>query len=381
MSKCGLVIGCPGQDSIHLIKLLLDKNYSVVGVKRRTSTNNTARLEQFFNNSRFQLVEGDITDLFSMSSIIKDCLTTHDELEIYILAAQSHVGTSFKQPKYTMDVNYGGVLNVLEASRPWKNSIKIYFAATSEMFGDNYSTSYDELVSVKLVTFAESNKVTPNCEGIKKLSEILSNNVGGTYNLEWGPPIKTESQKYQDENTPFSPMSPYAVSKVAAFNLCNNYRKAYNMFICSGILFNHEGEYRGEEFLTQKVCKYVAEVKTGKRKDKLKLGNLFSYRDFGYAGDYVKAMWLMLQQNKPDDYVIATGETWQIEDFVDKAFKYVRLDWKEYVEIDQSLIRPSEVDYLKGNASKAKKILNWEPTVKLDELISIMIEAQLEKLR
>ncbi len=356
MNKAALVSGFPGQDSKHLIPLLLNKGYFVKALKRRTSGNNVPDLE-WVRHKNFQYIEGDVTDFFSVNSCIKDLMLTFDSLEIYNLAAQSHVHTSFAQPKYTFDVNFNGVLNLLESIRPYKDQIKFYQASTSEMFGDNYSEN--KTLSHYLEIKAETGD-SINCNGSETVEVI---------------------QRYQNENTPFSPMSPYAVAKVAAHHLVNNYRKAYGLHASCGILFNHEGEYRGEMFLTQKVCKYVAELKYAKKNRKLKLGNLDSYRDFGYAADYVEAMWLMLQEEKPDDYVIATGNTYQIRDFVKKAFAYIGEDWQKWVEIDESLKRPSEVDFLKGDASKAKKVLGWESKVGIDELIKIMIDYQYARIQ
>jgi len=347
--KVALITGVNGQDGSYLAELLLLKGYKVLGMKRRTSSDNLWRLKGVINNPDFQLVEGDVTDYFSVDKTIYKAYSLlgggsyhHDNapvLEIYNLAAQSHVHTSFEQPGYTFDVNYKGVLNILEASRLFPNIVRIYQASTSEMFGDNYTTLYTD-----------------------HLEPVIN--------------------KYQDERTSFSPMSPYAVAKTAAHYLVNNYRKAYGIHASCGILFNHEGPRRGDEFLTQKVCKYVAKLHNGGKNKigKLKLGNLDSYRDFGFAGDYVQAMWLMLQQDKPDDYVIATGETTKIEDFVRKAFEYIGEDYMKWVDIDDSLKRPSEVDYLKGDASKANLVLGWHRTVNLDTLIRMMITSAYERL-
>lgn len=361
-----LITGVNGQDGSYLAELLLSKGYTVFGMKRRSSNSNVSRLKGIINNPNFILEEGDVSDYFSVDRLMhKTYMCLADKVgnglypkekapyfEVYNLAAQSHVHTSFAQPGYTFDVNFKGVLNILEASRLYSNNCRIYQASTSEMFGDKYSTGFNNYRNIPAFDF--------NYSFISLTDEI-------------------QLLKYQDENTPFSPMSPYAVAKVAAHQLVNNYRKAYGIHASCGILFNHEGPRRGEEFLTQKVCKYVAELthsifRGDMKTPKLKLGNLDSYRDFGFAGDYVEAMWLMLQQDKPDDYVIATGVTTKIEDFVKKAFDYIGEDYKNWVEIDQSLKRPSEVDFLKGDATKAKEKLGWEPKVNVDQLIKMMID-------
>jgi GDPmannose 4,6-dehydratase len=349
MSKLALITGVNGQDGSYLAELLLKLEYKVVGLKRRHSSNNLWRLKDVLGNPNFTLVEGDVSDSHSMHNIVTKLVENHcGELEIYNLAAQSHVHTSFEQPAYTFAANFNGVLNILEAMLPYKDYIRFYQASTSEMFGDNKTTRW----------------------------------------TDYNEPV---IHNYQDENTPFSPMSPYAVAKLAAHNLVNNYRKAYGLHASCGILFNHEGPRRGEEFLTQKVCNYVARLKkhmeiphpiipNRPEFPKLKLGNLYSYRDFGFAGDYVKAMWLMLQQETPDDYVIATGETTQIHDYVIKAFKYIGENWEMWVDIDKSLIRPSEVDYLLGDASKARLKLGWAPSVDLDGLIKMTVDDAYAKL-
>lgn len=362
-----LITGVNGQDGSYLAELLLLKGYTVFGMKRRSSSNNMWRLSGVINNPNFHIIEGDVTDYFSVDKTMYRAYNhVADQhyntsfpkekapfLEVYNLAAQSHVHTSFEQPTYTFDVNYKGILNILEASRLYPHLCRIYQASTSEQFGDKYS------------------------EGVEEGVLLLSN------------PPKEKIIKYQNEQTPFSPMSPYAVAKTAAHYLVNNYRKAYGIHASCGILFNHEGPRRGEEFLTQKVCKYVANLKKWKefkavtycgwvhsqKPLPLKLGNLDSYRDFGFAGDYVHAMWLMLQQDKPDDYVIATGETTQIKEFVKRAFAYIGEDWEKWVEHDESLKRPSEVDFLKGDASKANKILGWHRTMDLDTLIKTMVDS------
>lgn len=350
--KTAIITGATGQDGYYLTKFLLLRDYRVIGIKRRTSSNAPTRLEQFFRNARFSLVEGDVSDYFSMANIIKPILespisVTSGPVEIYNLAAQSHVHTSFEQPAYTFKVNYEGVLNILEICRPYKDRVRIYQASTSEMFGDNYD------------------RTVANPE----LHEQ------GDWDLIW--------PRYQDEKTAFSPMSPYAVSKAAAHYLVNNYRKAYGLHASCGILFNHESPERGDQFVTQKICKYVAALKYNKNRplqNRLKLGNLYASRDWGHASDYVRAMWLMLQQDKPDDYVVATGVTHTIVQFLDIAFSHIGEDWHKHVDIDQSFIRPSEVPYLCGNPRKIQNI-GWMSTYNLSDLIQEMIGKNHAKLR
>lgn len=354
--KTALITGVNGQDGAHLSELLLSKDYIVYGLKRRSSSNNLWRLKNVINNRNFKLIEGDVADTHSMQHHISKIVENASEIvEIYNLAAQSHVHTSFDQPGYTFDVNFKGVLNILETLRLYKDFVRFYQASTSEMFGDNASLSWTEL----------GQRTYPSTK-YAKFDDLQ------------------KSCLFQNEKTTFSPMSPYAVAKTAAHHLVNNYRKAYGLHASCGILFNHEGEYRGEEFLTQKVCRYVAHLQPSvfsntQQIPKLKLGNLDSYRDFGYASDYVKAMWLMLQQDSPDDYVIATGKTTQIREFVKKAFDHIGLNWQDWVECDESLKRPSEVDYLLGKADKAKEKLGWTHTVEVDELVKIMVDSNYER--
>ena len=323
--KNAMIFGVTGQDGYYLSKLLLEKGYRVVGVKRRTSVSNTQRLASLLSNysNTFEVVEGDVTDPFSVMGLI----STHAPYEIYNLAAQSHVHTSFQQPSYTFQVNAIGVLNILEAIRKLVPLSTYYQASTSECFGDNYST------------------------------------VG--------------ENKFQNEQTAFRPMSPYAAAKVAAHYLVGNYRKAYGLHASCGILFNHDSPMRGDEFVTQKICKYVGRLNKDKTINKLKLGNLDTNRDFGHAEEYVRAMWLMLQQKNPDDYVIATGETHSIREFCELAFARIGCNYNDYIDIDKSLFRPSEVEYLLGNADKAYRKLGWRPLIRFEQLVEEMVDAQL----
>jgi len=329
-----VVFGVTGQDGSYLTDLLLSKGYRVIGVARRSSVDTTERLNQNIKNTNFTLIEGDITDGFCVSDIINK----YEPNEVYNLAAQSHVGTSFKQPTLTWDVTGGGCLNILEAIRvsPRVDDIKFYQASSSEMFGKNFTI--------------------------------------------------TNEGKYQDEDTAFMPQSPYAIAKLAAHHLVRNYRDSYGIHASSGILFNHESERRGENFVTRKITKWIGRfVASGKDESfpKLGLGNLKARRDWGHAKDYVRGMWLMLQQDEPDDYVIATGETHSVEEFLEYAFEHAGLgDWNQYVYIDPEFFRPAEVDYLLGNPTKAAEKLGWRPRIKFEELAQRMVEADInEELR
>lgn len=350
-----IIFGITGQDGSHLADFLLEKGYEVVGIARRSSTDNTQRIKHLFTSDKFRLVEGDITDAYSVMNILKN---NENVDEIYNLAAQSHVGTSFKQPALTWDITGKGCMNILQSIVDLgMNHVKFYQASSSEMFGSSYSTSRDGV-------------------------------------------------KYQDENTKFLPQSPYAISKCAAHYAVRLFRQAYNLHASAGILFNHEGPRRGDDFVTKKITNWIVDfslwlenndLKTDylcysdttiyglndKTFPKLRLGNLDAYRDWGYAGDYVEAMWLMLQQDKPDDYVICTGKTHTIREFLDNAFGYMELDgWEKFVYIDPEFYRPAEVDYLRGDATKAHTKLGWVPKYDLNKLISLMIDSRVnEKLQ
>ena len=366
-----IIFGITGQDGSYLAELLLDKGYQVTGVTRRVSVSTLTRIEHIL--PKINIVEGDVTDSFNVSKIIEE----GEPDEIYNLAAQSHVGTSFKQPSLTWDVTAGGVLNILEAIRysPRRDKIRFYQASSSEMFGKNYTESDDDPI--------------------------------GTY----------AGRKYQDENTAFMPQSPYAIAKLAAHHLVRNYRDSYGIFASSGILFNHESERRGENFVTRKISKWIGEFSKQSSKQifvekvsksahsmgqlrqednpdmiyvslydegfpKLRLGNLDACRDWGHAEDYVRAMWLMLQQESPDDYVIATGETHSVRDFLNVAFARAGItEWEDYVVIDPEFYRPAEVDYLLGCPQKAKYVLNWSPEISFNELVQRMVENDINEER
>ncbi|HEV3315502.1 MAG TPA: GDP-mannose 4,6-dehydratase [Candidatus Angelobacter sp.] len=313
-----LITGITGQDGSYMAEFLLEKGHEVYGLVRRSSLEKYDRIESVVD--RIQFVEGDLTDQGSLDAAM-DQIQPH---EVYNLAAQSFVPVSWNQPVLTADVTGLGVLRMLEAIRKHCPTAKYLQASSSEMFG----------------------KVT---------------------------------ERPQTEKTPFHPRSPYGVAKVFAHHITVNYRESYGLFACSSICFNHESPRRGAEFVTRKVTQHAARIKLGLA-DRLKMGNLDAQRDWGYAGDYISAMWLMLQQPEPDDYVVATGETHSIHELLDVAFSYVGLDWKKYVEIDSKLVRPAEVDYLCGDSSKARRVLGWKPKVDFRRLIEMMVEADLTAL-
>ncbi len=314
-----LITGITGQDGSYLAEFLLQQGYRVVGMVRRTSTVNFHRIAHIQDD--IELVSGDMLDEVSLIHILEE----HRPEEIYNLAAQSFVQTSWSQPVFTGEVTALGVTRLLDAIRIVDPSIRFYQASSSEMFG--------------------------------KVREVP-----------------------QRETTPFYPRSPYGVAKVYGHWITVNYRESYGMHCTSGILFNHESPRRGLEFVTRKITNHVAQIKLGMA-DELRLGNLDARRDWGFAGDYVRAMWLMLQQEKPDDYVVATGETHSVAQFLDEAFGHVDLDWHDYVVQDPRYMRPAEVDLLVGDASKAGNALGWEPNVSFAELVRMMVEADLQMLR
>jgi len=315
MAKTALITGVTGQDGSYLAELLLQKNYTVYGIIRRTSTTPTERINHL--SDRLHLVSGDLLDERSLRQIIEN--TRPDE--IYNLAAQSFVPESWSQAILTGEVTALGVTRLLNAIMDVNHRIRFYQASTSEMFG--------------------------------KAQRVP-----------------------QNETTPFYPRSPYGVSKLYGHWITVNYRESYGLFACSGILFNHESPRRGLEFLTRKVTYAVAQIKAGLRHE-LRLGNLEAQRDWGYAPDYVEGMWRMLQADQPDDYVLATGETHSVREWVEKSFQMAGLDYRQYVKLDPQLVRPAEVDLLIGDASKARKKLGWQPSVTFDQLIQLMVEADI----
>ena len=339
--KKAIIFGVTGQDGSHLADLLLLKEYSVLGVARRTSTDNTGRIKHLQTNPNFQLVQGDITDSHSIIRILSEHV---DVDEIYNLAAQSHVAVSFKQPALTWDITGKGCLNILQSMVDLKlDNARFYQASSSEMFGRNY----DERAT------------------------------DGDFDN------KLPIEKYQDEETKFLPQSPYAIAKCAAHHMTRLFREGYNVHASAGILFNHEGPRRGETFVTRKITKWIGEfVKSGRDPEfpRLRLGNLEAFRDWGYAGDYVEAMWMMLQQESPDDYVICTGETHTIREFLDVAFKHIGIDdWSDLVVQDPEFYRPAEVDYLRGCNSKAREKLGWTPANSFDDLVKMMVDYDVEE--
>lgn len=319
MSKRAIISGITGQDGSYLAEFLLDQGYEVVGIVRRSSASNLWRIQHLVD--RLQLRPADLLDQLSLIRVIDEVRPD----EFYNLAAMSFVPASWEQPMLTGEFNAQGVTRVLDAIRQVDSSIRFYQASSSEMFG--------------------------------KVLEVP-----------------------QTETTPFYPRSPYGVSKVFGHYITVNYRESYDLFACSGILFNHESPRRGLEFVTRKVSDGVARIKLGQT-DQLKLGNLEACRDWGFAGDYVRAMWLMLQQDQASDFVVATGVSHSVKDLVEIAFEHVGLDWQSHVKTDPSLLRPAEVDRLVGDASRAREILDWKPSLDLATLIRMMVDADLERVK
>jgi GDPmannose 4,6-dehydratase len=316
-----LITGITGQDGGYLSKLLIENGYHVYGLDRRTSTPTTERLDYLEVLDRITLLDGDVTD---QGSLVR-ALEAAEPDEVYNLAAQSFVGSSWRQPVLTMEVNGIGAVNVLEAIRLVNSNIRFYQASTSEMFG-------------------------------------------------------LTAEPMQSEASPFHPRSPYAIAKLFAHWTTINYRESYGMFACAGILFNHESPVRGIEFVSRKITDGVARIKHGVAKN-LRMGNLQAKRDWGFAGDYVRAMWRMLQAERPQEYVVATGRSITVEDFCRMAFAYVGLDWREYVSVDPQISRPADVPALCGDAARAKAELDWQPTTTLEELIAMMVEADLKRVK
>jgi GDPmannose 4,6-dehydratase len=324
--KRALITGITGQDGSYLTELLLEKGYQVFGIVRRSSSFNTDRINHLYQdphepNARLRMFYGDLNDSSSLNTILRN--TVPDE--IYNLGAQSHVRVSFDVPEYTAEVTGVGTVRILEAIRDTGIRPKFYQASSSELYG--------------------------------RVKEVP-----------------------QTELTPFHPRSPYACAKAYAYHITVNYRESYGLFACNGILFNHESERRGETFVSRKITRAATRIKLGLQ-DKLYLGNLDARRDWGYARDYVEAMWLMLQADEPDDFVIATGENYSVRDFLDEAFGYLDLDWKEFVETDPRYYRPAEVDLLLGDSSKARRVLGWKPKVGFRELVRLMVDHDLNLAR
>lgn len=315
-----LITGISGQCGSYLAEFLLSKGYVVHGIVRRASTANTSRIDHLLTNDRLNLHYGDMTDASNLSRLLEKIKPD----EIYNLAAQSDVGVSFSVPEYSAEVNAIGLLKILDATREMELGVKFYQASTSELFG----------------------------------------NAG---------------EAPQKETTPFHPRSPYGVAKLYAYWIVKNYREAYNLFACNGILFNHESPRRGEAFVTRKITRALARILAG-RQDSLYLGNLDSRRDWGYTPEYVEVMWQILQQQEPDDFVIGTEETHSSREFVDEAFSYAGPDWKKYVKTDPKYLRPADVDLLVADSTKAKEKLGWKPKIKFRDLVKIMVDADMRKL-
>lgn len=368
-NRVALVFGVTGQDGSYLGELLLNKGYRVIGVARRVSVDTTERIKHLFNNPNFEMEVGDVTD----APLVTRMIAQYKPEEVYNLSAQSHVGVSFSNPSSTLDINTRGVLNILEAIRFHSPSSRFYQASTSEMFGSNYTPAWS----------MPEGPVTSN------------------------PATSFKVDKFQDEDTPFSPNSPYAVAKLAGHHLVKVYRESYGLHASAGILFNHESERRGNNFVTRKITRYAAALyhfhnipnrfhtELDILRDRLelshneysptgfpllRLGNLDAERDWGHAADYVRAMWLMLQQSEPDDYVIATGETRSVREFLTMALGAVGVyDWEDFIVVDPAFYRPREVEYLKGNPAKAMKKLGWKPEVSFNDLVIRMVRHDIDE--
>jgi GDPmannose 4,6-dehydratase len=346
MKKIALITGINGQAGAYLSKELLDNDYEVVGVIRRSSSPKLDRLERIGTLGRVQIEEGDITDPFSITQFLTKYKPTH----IFNTAAQSHVHTSFSQPKLTFDVTALGVLNLLEGVRNIVPDAKFLQFSSSEMFGDQYDEKLFE---------------TP---------------------ITHGYGIAVSRTRFQDENTRMNPQSPYAIAKLAGYNLTRLYRNSYNLFAANVIMFNYESSLRGDNFVTKKITNYIRQLKSNFNEyklnnglpnqteyPKLKLGNLSAKRDWGFCGDYMRGCRNILEHNNPDDFVLATGETYSVEEFLEQAFSSITMNWKDWVEIDPNLMRPSEVPYLCGKSDKAQSVLGWKPTVSFTELVQKMV--------
>ena len=370
-----IIFGVTGQDGSHLADLLISKGYQVIGVSRRTSVCNKSRIKHLLNHQSFTIEEGDITDAHSVSNIIAK---HNDANEVYNLAAQSFVVTSFKQPGLTWDATAKGCLNILQAIAILNPYARFYQASSSEMFGSSY-------------TYINKNGHSVDLDLITDFGKNIMSNL--------------DIYKFQNENTKFLPQSPYAIAKCAAHYMTRLYREAYGIHASCGILFNHEGPRRGEQFVTRKITGWMGNfmrwlAENGQRLGdlsfhsvenhislrnsnytfpKLRLGNIKASRDWGYAGDFCEAMWMMLQQDMPDDYVICTGETHTVQDFLQEAFGLIGVkNWQDYIVIDPDLYRPAEVDYLKGDASKANTVLGWTPKHSFKDLVRLMVECDVD---
>ena len=326
MNKTAIITGITGQDGSYLAEYLLSKEYNILGLYRRSSINNCERVNHLLDHENFSLQEFDLTDPSDCSRILEK----EQPDELYNLAAMSHVATSFHQPSTTFEIDTIGVINLLEAIRCRSSHTKFYQASTSEMFGKNYS-------------------------------------------------VDNAGEKYQDEDTPLIPQSPYAVAKLASHRMLQIYREAYGLYACSGILFNHESPRRGENFVTRKITKYIGKLVNNKisKNNRLKLGNILASRDWGHAKDFVQGMHMILDNDIADDYVLCTGKTHTVQDFLELSFKTVGLNYRDHIEIDPELYRPAEVNYLKGRCDKATKKLGWVHHTSFEELVNEMVSSDI----
>lgn len=356
-----LITGVTGQDGSYLSELLLEKEYKVVGLARRCSHSNVERISHILDHKNFELVEGDVTDLSSVYGIIQK----YKPDRIFNTAAQSHVGTSFSQPLYTWNVVAVGCMNILEAVCMLNYETRILQLSSSEQFGDQYTEILDPEFD-KFIKLYGNNNVAFTCSD----SKII---------------------RCQNEHTKMNPQSPYAIAKLAAYNAARLYRNSYGMFVSNSITFNHESPRRGSQFVTQKICKWIGNFLLWSNSleryknieeefPKLRLGNLYAQRDWGFARDHCSCMIKILEHDKPDDFVIGTEETHTVEEFLIEAFKCINIsDYKQYVVIDESLKRPSEVPYLRADASKARKVLGWEPKVSFKQLVKMMVDYEIQQ--
>lgn len=355
--KTAIITGVNGQDGSYLAELLLDKGYKVIGLHRHSANLNLENLSEVRDHENFSWECVDVTDPSSIFS----CISKHQPDELYNLAAQSFVKVSFDQPSTTFEANCIGVVNILEAVKKSCPTCKVYQASTSEMFGKNLSYIYDvQGCSVRYDGLLDKN------------SDSYENRNGHVCMI----PNCDSDGLFQDELTPFCPQSPYGVAKLASHHMCRLYREGYGMFVCCGILFNHESPRRGQQFVTRKITNYIGELanaKDPKNFRKLELGNLDAQRDWGHARDYVEAMWLMLQHSIPDDYVVSTGKSHTVKEFLEKSFGCIGEKWEDHVVINEAYKRPSEVDFLLGDSSKIRRVLNWTPKTSFGMLIIEMI--------
>jgi GDPmannose 4,6-dehydratase len=374
MNKIALITGILGQDASYLAEILLEKKYKVIGTRRRTSSPNFDNISSLINHENFEMIIGDITDYSFIDSAIKN----YKPDEIYNLAAQSFVKSSFETPFHTFDVDTIGVLNILEVIRKIKPDTKMYQASTSEMFGKSVSFDYD--VQGQSARY----------DGPLVKDYRYENRFGRTFMIAQD----SSDGLFQDECTPFMPQSPYGIAKLAAHHLCRLYRDSYGLSTCCGILFNHESPRRGIEFVTRKITDYVGKLYNSIKTlsdgtlyysdvafPKLKLGNLDAYRDWGHAKDYARAQYMIMQQDELKDVVICMEETHTVREFCKIAFACIGEDYQKWVEVDPKFYRPSEVEYLRGDCSKAKKILGWKPEYSFQELVEEMVEADIERYR